>query len=81
MRVPTQLKANRVANGFESLQEVKDATGIDRGLLSQFEAGRRLPPDRDIPQLELAYGPPSSWYEPELLFLIQRDNGEDDAAA
>jgi transcriptional regulator with XRE-family HTH domain len=77
MRLPNLMKQARVANGFESLQEVKDATGIDRGLLSQFESGRRLPPDRDIPQLELAYGPPSTWYEPELLFLIQRDNGDD----
>lgn len=77
MRVPTLMKQNRVANGFESLQEVKDVVDIDRGLLSQFETGRRLPPDRDIPQLELAYGPPSSWYAPEVLLLIQRDNGDD----
>jgi transcriptional regulator with XRE-family HTH domain len=77
VRLPTLLKQARLANGFESLQEVKDATGIDRGLLSQFESGRRLPPDRDIPQLELAYGPPALWYEPSVLLAIQRDNGDD----
>jgi len=76
MRVPTNLRAIRTAASL-SLTEVEDLTGVNRAVLSQIETGRMLPADKFVGQLELAYGPPSSWYPPELLLAIQLDNGVD----
>lgn len=76
MRIPTLLRQIRV-DASMSLTDVEDLTGISRGTLSQIETGRALPADRHVPQLELAYGPPAAWYEPAILYLLQRDNGDD----
>jgi transcriptional regulator with XRE-family HTH domain len=72
VRLTTNLRTIRVAAAL-TLTEVEDTTGISRGTLSQIETGRRLPADKDIAQLELVYGDPSTWYDPRLLLLIQND--------
>lgn len=77
MRVPTNLRTIRTAASL-TLTEVEDLIGVNRAVLSQIETGRMLPADKFVPQLELAYGPPSDWYEPAVLLLIQRDSGDDE---
>jgi transcriptional regulator with XRE-family HTH domain len=78
MRIPTLLRQIRLDQSM-SLTDVEELTGISRGTLSQIETGRSLPADKDLAQLELAYGPPHGWYEPAILFLLQRDREEVEA--
>lgn len=59
-----------------SLTEIKDLCGIARGTLSKIERGIELPPDRDVPALEAAYGAnAAAWYPPDILLALQRDEG------
>lgn len=77
MKLPTLLRQIRVDQAL-SLTDVVERTGISRGMLSQFETGRALPPDRHLAQLELAYGPPHLWYSAPILLMLQDDNGDDE---
>lgn len=71
MRLACSLREIR---GERSLRDVADVAGVNRGLLSDLERGRRLAPDRLVRALEQAYGaPPHAWYPPEVLLVIQRD--------
>ena len=71
MRVDCRLRELRDA----SLREVEDLTGINLARLSQFEAGRLLPRDSEIPALEQAYGASAAvWYPPDVLLAIQKDD-------
>ena len=52
----------RQLRGPVNLRRAQEITGIHRGTLSQLERMERLPKVRDIPQLELVYGPEHGWY-------------------
>ncbi|MEZ5101207.1 MAG: helix-turn-helix transcriptional regulator [Thermoleophilia bacterium] len=66
--------ALREIRGDRSLRDVAETAGVNRGLLSDLERGRRLAPDRIVRALEVAYGQPAhAWYPPEVLLVIQRD--------
>ena len=53
--------------GDRSLTTVQQATGINRGTLSQLERGERLPRPAQVAGLERAYGPRERWYAVEVL--------------
>jgi transcriptional regulator with XRE-family HTH domain len=60
-----------------SLTDIEARSGVSRGVLSQIERGVMIPPDRQIDQLEQAYGAPiEDWYEPRTLTVLQAD-GDD----
>jgi transcriptional regulator with XRE-family HTH domain len=60
-----------------SLRDIEHVAGVSAGVLSQIERGVMLPPDRQVSQLEQAYGAPiEDWYEPGTLVVLQAD-GED----
>lgn len=60
-----------------SLRDIEKLAGVSAGVLSQIERGVMLPPDRQVAQLEDAYGRPiEEWYEPRVLTVLQSD-GDD----
>lgn len=64
----------REIRGERSLTEISDLSGLARGTLSKIERGIELPPDRDVPALEAAYGASAAtWWPPEILLEIQKD--------
>jgi fido (protein-threonine AMPylation protein) len=48
------LKYTRIQYGLK-LQEISDSTGIDIALLSKYESGARIPPEKSLPVLSLTY--------------------------
>ena len=59
--LPPTLSYLRVRAGL-SLRGAESASGISRGLLSEFERGRRLPTLRELEALSAAYGvKPNAW--------------------
>jgi transcriptional regulator with XRE-family HTH domain len=55
----------------------KPSRSVSAGVLSQIERGVMIPPDRQISQLEAAYGAPiETWYDPRTLVVLQAD-GDD----
>jgi transcriptional regulator with XRE-family HTH domain len=60
-----------------SLRDIEDVAKVSAGVLSQIERGVMIPPDRQISQLEAAYGAPiETWYDPRTLVVLQAD-GDD----
>lgn len=71
MRLTCYLREFREAR---SLTELSELTGISRAFLSRYERGLQLPPDKDVPRLEQAYGASAhTWYPPNVLLAIQAD--------
>jgi transcriptional regulator with XRE-family HTH domain len=60
-----------------SLRDIEQYAKVSPGVLSQIERGVMLPPDRQIEQLEHAYGAPiEDWYDARTLVVLQAD-GDD----
>jgi transcriptional regulator with XRE-family HTH domain len=60
-----------------SLRDIEARASVSPGVLSQIERGVMLPPDRQIEQLEHAYGAPiEDWYDARTLVVLQAD-GDD----
>jgi transcriptional regulator with XRE-family HTH domain len=58
-----------------SLRDIEAVAAVSAGVLSQIERGVMLPPDRQISQLEAAYGAPvTDWYAPGVLLVLQEDD-------
>lgn len=64
----------RGIRGDRPITEIQEASGINRGTLSQIERGIMLPLDRQVASLEAAYGARvEAWYTPRGLLAIQED--------
>ena len=48
------LKYTRIQYGLK-LQEISESTGIDMALLSKYESGGRIPPEKSLPLLSISY--------------------------
>jgi transcriptional regulator with XRE-family HTH domain len=60
-----------------SLRDIEAVASVSAGVLSQIERGVMIPPDRQISQLEQAYGVGiEAWYDPKTLVVLQFD-GDD----
>lgn len=67
----------RDLRGDRTLRELEALTEISRGTLSKLERGVQFPLDKQIAQLERAYGAPlASWYDPWTLLALERGDGE-----
>jgi transcriptional regulator with XRE-family HTH domain len=67
--------------GERTLQELAEASGVNRGDLSRIEHGRMLPAGKHLEPLERAYGKPvEDWYPPRVLAAIAFDDVDGEAA-
>jgi len=72
MRLTTHLRTIREERGL-TIREAEEQTGIARGTLSQLERGVLLPLDKQVPKLEIVYGPSVDWYSRLAGLALQED--------
>lgn len=63
----------RPLRGNLTLAEAAALTGVPKSRLSLYERGYGTPLDREVPRLEVLYGPPSGWWPAGVQKVLKRD--------